>query len=426
MSCKGNPLNLPTKCINENELQDLRYDQKKYIFNNNANISIPGYIVEKHKKHNENLAAQQEPIPENWNWMVNDADIINRGTLDQGQCGSCWAFSLAMVLSDCYAIKYSIKNPNLSPLWLLTCSNNENTESPVSNILVSNFAVDNSEGCCGGNNYIGAKWLEKNKKIGTLNCWPTTNPNLYYNTSISNNCLDKSQIDCSICNQNNLSKSSKFGVKEGSTRYLVSYDCTGNVPKININQTIINIKREIMSKGPVLANYIVPPDFNDWWNNTSLDSIYKNTKYDITNSNQGHAVALLGWGNKNGVDFWIMRNSWGQTHDGVGYCYMAMTTTNDNPKYYTGLDIPIPSNTDGCNPISWRGGTVSIEADDINILSQEWQNYVSDPKNKVKLNLKPTGKGAIDFGNHLNINWKFYVIIGISVLIVLILLFSLI
>lgn len=32
-----------------------------------------------------------------------------------------------------------------------------------------------------------------------------------------------------------------------------------------------------------------------------------------------HAVVIVGWGNQNGVDYWVGRNSWGTTWGTNGY-----------------------------------------------------------------------------------------------------------
>ena len=189
--CKYNSNNPPTTCMNDTGLQDINtiktYDVKGNL---NANIKI---LQRPSKTHNKGLADMKDPIPESWNWLNQDVNgIINDGSYNQGECGSCWAFSVAMVLSDLYAIKYKILSPNLSPLWLVTCANNSNV-TIENGIHVSDFPPDNTQACCGGNNFAGAKWLEYNKKIGTIDCWPitqTSNNEIYQGTQTVNTCLD--------------------------------------------------------------------------------------------------------------------------------------------------------------------------------------------------------------------------------------------
>lgn len=422
--CKSNSNNPPTTCMNNMGLQDINtlktYDIKGNL---NANIKI---LQRPSKTHNQGLSDIKEPIPESWNWLNQDVNgIINDGSYNQGECGSCWAFSVAMVLSDLYAIKYRILSPNLSPLWLVTCANNSNVviNDGINKIRVSDFPPDNTQACCGGNNFAGSKWLEDNKKIGTIDCWPitqTSNNEIYQGTQTVNTCLDvvKSNIGCYVCdnNNNNKLKATNFGVKKGSTQYLVSHDGTN----INIPQTIENIKRQIMV-GPVMTNMRVPSNFQDWWNNGSKDDIFVNTLDLSSGSNilGNHAVSLIGWGKDKGINYWIMRNSWGKTHDGLGICRIAMATEHSNPDYYMGLDIPIITNN-SYDPIGWLGGAISMEAD---TLPESWES-----SKKVKLKTKPDGPGAMFSSKDNNIldliknHWKIIAIVIIVIIMLLIIL----
>jgi hypothetical protein len=420
--CGYNSNNPPNNCINTNSLQDISNVPKTYDFKDNLNANIQ-IFAKPSKSHNQGLADMTESIPESWNWLNQDTEgIINDGYYDQGECGSCWAFSVAMVLSDLYAIKYKILSPNLSPLWLVTCANNSTAsiqyDSPTP-IKFSNFPPDNTKACCGGNNFIGAKWLEDNKKIGTIDCWPITQSidnELYHDSQTTNTCLDvvKNNIGCYLCeNNNDKLKATDFGVKKGSAQYLVSHSGTN----INIPETISNIKRQIML-GPVMTNMRVPSDFINWWNNNSKDDIYQNS-LDLSSGNTigNHAVSLIGWGNDNGVDYWIMRNSWGKTHDTLGICKIAMTTENTDPNYYIGLDIPIVADNSP-DPIGWLGGAISMEADN---LPESWKNT-----KKIKLKTKPTGPGAMFISKDDNIvsifknHWQLIVVFILVIIILLI------
>ena len=47
------------------------------------------------------------------------------------------------------------------------------------------------------------------------------------------------------------------------------------------------------------------------------DGVYDDPACDTTELN--HAVVVVGWGNLNGIDFWIIRNSWGSNWGVSGY-----------------------------------------------------------------------------------------------------------
>ena len=47
------------------------------------------------------------------------------------------------------------------------------------------------------------------------------------------------------------------------------------------------------------------------------DGVYDDPACDTTELN--HAVVVVGWGNLNGIDFWIVRNSWGSDWGVSGY-----------------------------------------------------------------------------------------------------------
>lgn len=62
------------------------------------------------------------------------------------------------------------------------------------------------------------------------------------------------------------------------------------------------IQAEILKNGPVECDFTVYADF----------LAYKSGVY-IQHSSQelgGHAVRMLGWGTENGVDYWLIANSW--------------------------------------------------------------------------------------------------------------------
>lgn len=78
--------------------------------------------------------------------------------------------------------------------------------------------------------------------------------------------------------------------------------------------TEYDIRQEIYHWGPVTSGFTVHDDFQQWdgqgvysWDKTSEET-------------GGHAIVILGWGTSDeGVDYWLVRNSWGPNWGDAGY-----------------------------------------------------------------------------------------------------------
>ena len=77
-----------------------------------------------------------------------------------------------------------------------------------------------------------------------------------------------------------------------------------------------DIKAALMETGPVLACYDIRPSFNQQTNGIIPDRLQGEA------SLGGHAMALIGWKVIDGVERWILQNSWGTGWGDGGYCYI--------------------------------------------------------------------------------------------------------
>ena len=303
------------------------------------------------------LADIAVALPDNFNWR--DNKYVNIETpRDQGLCGSCWAFSSATALGDRYAIKFSndakirgsnlaesqimgMKAPKPSTTWTLSCSSPEN-------------GIAN--GCNGG---LTSDALTYYGTVGSKveACWPYnmvqnnpanirgTNPQWFPYpclSAVDDNC-------CNNCCGNPMAKNKLYTVKLNNGEYYTTLWVRKNTSQmissssdIDIPASILNIKKEIYSKGPVISAFAVYNDFYNFWDNkaSNPDEVYiPDAK---SGFDGGHAVVIVGWGvNSKGIQYWLIRNSWGVIGGDGGYFKMACSNQIADKSNLNGIDIPI-------------------------------------------------------------------------------------
>ena len=74
---------------------------------------------------------------------------------------------------------------------------------------------------------------------------------------------------------------------------------------MNISQSEDDLKAAVFLKGPVSIAFNVLDDFMDYKSGVYSSSDCPNTNLDVN-----HAVVAVGFGNLNGVDYWVVKNSW--------------------------------------------------------------------------------------------------------------------
>jgi cathepsin B len=175
---------------------------------------------------------------------------------DQQQCGSCWAFAASEVLSDRFAIaSQGSDDAVLSPEDLVSCDGTD-------------------MGCQGG--MLSNAWnYLANTGIVTDKCFPYT-AGQGTPATCETSCVDGESFK-------------KYKSKD-------AYQL----------KTVADIKKDIMTNGPVEAGFTVYKSFmayksgvyqHHWW--ALWDQVLG-----------GHAVKIVGWGSENGVDYWLVANSW--------------------------------------------------------------------------------------------------------------------
>ena len=201
--------------------------------------------------------------------------------MDQGICGSCWAFASSNVLADRASIfTRGVFKKRLSVQQIISCI---------------------KDGCQGGKPEDVYNWFLDNK-LYTEEKYRYMQEN---STDIDTTCshFKKPTVD-----------SQEFNILKGSIHSLTEF-IPENQPDRNIlDKNIKNMKLELFLNGPFFAVINTYEDFV----NFSGTSVYK---YDHkTESQGGHAIEVIGYCDKNidirhdfqGYDegYWICRNSW--------------------------------------------------------------------------------------------------------------------
>jgi cathepsin B len=182
--------------------------------------------------------------------------------LDQGQCGSCWAFGATEALSDrfCIASKNSV-NVVLSPQYLVDCD-------------TSSF------GCNGG--YPDKAWqFMKTRGVPLNSCVPYT--------AADGSCPSK----CSNGATMTLYKAATVSTYSGPT----------------------SIQAAIMALGPIEVSFTVYQDFMSY-----TSGVYIHKTGSVLG---GHAVKMIGWGVSGTQNYWICQNSWGTSWGIQGFFWIG-------------------------------------------------------------------------------------------------------
>ncbi|CAG2178500.1 unnamed protein product, partial [Oppiella nova] len=208
---------------------------------------------------------------------------------DQGACGSCWAVSTVSAISDriCIASKGK-QQVEISVEDLLSCTHIGSCahggepwyahQEYIDRGLVSGGDYDSHEGCL-------PYTIAPCEHVGTGHYPPC--PMTLVPTP---QCENK----CEAGYNGTYAQDKHFGSK----RTLFA-----NKPK--------DVQLEIMTNGPVVADFGVYEDFFEY-----KSGVYQHVTGQFAGN---HAVRILGWGVENGVDYWLVANSWNEDWGDKGY-----------------------------------------------------------------------------------------------------------
>jgi len=189
---------------------------------------------------------------------------------DQGQCGSCWAFSTVVTLEGSYALKHN-NLTTFSEQQLVDCS-----------------TVSGNFGCNGGWPFWTYTYLlNNNVSVDTESQYPYVATDQTCNAS-----------------QSNYSLYGYLNVTSGSEDDLAL--------KLNLAPVSVCIDAGSL-------------EFQLYKSGVYVDTTCHNGMYDLD-----HCVGLVGYSSDptSGQQYWIVKNSWSTTWGDNGYIYMARNMSN--------------------------------------------------------------------------------------------------
>ncbi len=226
----------------------------------------------------------QKRLPKNWDWRnIGGVNYVPEPKI-QGNCGSCYVFSMISSLESRLRIQTNNKDKTtFSRQFPISC----------------NFYT---EGCKGGYPILVAKFSSEFELIPE-SC-------LEYSD-------DPSKLKCSnVCDYKKFEK-----------KYFVSkYEYLGGFYG-NTNE--IEIMKELRARGPVPGNMNVPISFSFYEKGIySQNFIKKNSGFlnkttmldnNLSWSTVDHSILLVGYGEENGTKYWIGMNTWGKNWGENGF-----------------------------------------------------------------------------------------------------------
>jgi cathepsin L len=203
-------------------------------------------------------------LPDSFDWRTQGAVT---GIKNQGQCGSCWAFSTTGSVEACHF--FGAKNlVGLSEQNLVDCSQ-----------------AQGNQGCNGGLMTAAMDYIIANKGIDSESSYPYT-------------------------------------AEDGNCQYAASNEASTETAYSNVASGDENALQQSVSKGPTSVAIDASQSSFQFYSS----GVYSDPN--CSSSQLDHGVLAVGWGSDSGQAYWIVKNSWGTDWGQSGYIWMARNDNN--------------------------------------------------------------------------------------------------
>ncbi|CAK1590710.1 unnamed protein product [Parnassius mnemosyne] len=220
----------------------------------------------------EELKAMEEELPSNYDMRQ---DGIISSIKNQGDCGSCWAFATTAAIEAAISKSNGGRNIDLSEQSLVDCSWSKRTS----------IKFKSNHGCDGG-------FLDKTFKYVTLHGIPTQRE---YGPYLAQDGY------CKMKNMTNI------------------YNIKGFAKVPSLSETAL--KAILYKFGPVAV--VINSDSSMLYYSSGIYYEPECNKYPIN-----HAVTVVGYGVRDGTNYWIVKNCWGEDWGEDGYILMSTAHNN--------------------------------------------------------------------------------------------------
>jgi len=227
--------------------------------------TLYGYMKETGKKPTFGYRPMaKKDLPAHFDWRERRPSVVT-AVKNQGSCGSCWAFAATAVMESAIAISTDTLF-ELSPQQLTSCTPNPKE-------------CGGAGGCMGATAQLAFNYTVRHG-MTSLWTWPYTS-GIWRSNGECYDMVGKKTSVAGITGYHQLPQNDAQALMEG----------------VLVNPVSVS----------VAASYW------GWYNKGIFDGC--DTKRPIIN----HAVVLMGYGEEEGVHYWLVRNSWGPTWGEQGY-----------------------------------------------------------------------------------------------------------